>query len=350
MARAVAGRGARIVATVVAVVVAGVGALEPAAAAAQTAPTTPGAGDTAAAAPRPSAGCSIASSTGDRDHPLTVGELRGHYLLHVPPAADPSTPRPLIIDLHGYTVTAAMEDQLTALSAYGDRDGYLTVTPQIERPVPRWDVASNSADVAFVAAVLDQATAHACVDLARVYATGLSNGAMMTSRLACDMADRIAAFAMVAGVLAPADCTPSRAAPVLAFHGTDDPLLDYRGGFGPMIASLPSADGTGSLGSVPAASIPADLSTPVPSRVATWASRAGCAADPPPTHPYPDVTEFDYACPVGVDVQLWQVDGGGHTWPGSLLLHGMANSHTTLTFAANEVMWRFFQRFAIPAT
>ena len=74
--------------------------------------------------------------------------------------------------------------------------------------------------------------AHQCVDESRIYATGLSDGALFTSLLACTMANRFAAFAPVAGVVVNKPCDPGRRVPIIAFHGTADPILYFNGGVG----------------------------------------------------------------------------------------------------------------------
>ena len=80
--------------------------------------------------------------------------------------------------------------------------------------------------------LLDEAEATLCIDTNRVYFAGLSNGAMMTSSIACELSGRVAAAGAVAGVADPDGCAFSRPVPLVAFHGTDDQFLAYTGGFG----------------------------------------------------------------------------------------------------------------------
>ena len=70
------------------------------------------------------------------------------------------------------------------------------------------------------------------MDPRRVYAAGMSNGAMMSYRLACERADRFAAIGPVAGLMAEklaASCAPSQPVAVLSFVGTEDPLVPFQG-------------------------------------------------------------------------------------------------------------------------
>ena len=197
--------------------------------------------------------------------------------------------------------------------------------------------------------MLDEVEASLCVDTSRVFVTGLSNGAMMTSMLACELSGRFAAAAPVAGVTEMQDCQADRPVPVVAFHGTDDGFLAYDGGLGPQVASLPPPDGQGTLGDV--SDRPAESEEPtgpsVLEVVADWAGRNGCDdAAPREEGVADDVTVLSFACPVGVEAELYRVDGGGHSWPGSEFLANVENvvGHTTMSISANEVMWEFFEQ------
>ena len=307
----------------------------------------------AAVEPAPSSGCggsgAAAVVPGEEKVTLQSGGAERWYLRHVPAAHDGSTPVPVVVDLHGYTEGADVHAVHSQLGPFGDGKGFVTITPHGAGTVPMWQAALGSADVAFVGDVLDQVEATLCVDAARVFVTGLSNGAMMTSVLACDLADRFAAAAPVAGATAVADCDPARPVPVVAFHGTEDPFLDYDGGFGPGVANLPSPDGEGTIGDAEDAGRgrPVGDRTPVPDVLAAWAERNGCdvAAGPAEELIADDVTLLSFACPEGADVQLYRIEGGGHTWPGAEMLKGATDvvGMTTFSISADEIMWDFFE-------
>jgi polyhydroxybutyrate depolymerase len=77
-------------------------------------------------------------------------------------------------------------------------------------------------DVSFVGQLLDHLTASMCIDEARIYATGLSNGGGMAQMLAC-REERIAAIGVVAAApFVDAGCDDAGPMPVIAFHGTSD--------------------------------------------------------------------------------------------------------------------------------
>ena len=295
-------------------------------------------------APSPSSGCVAGNSPlgGTTTHPFVSAGLPGTYIRTLPPAYDNIVPMPLVIDLHGWSEPAAVEVVFSDLSAFGTTHGFITVVPEITRPVARWDTGLNGTDVGWIAALIDETEQTTCIDTLRVYVTGLSNGAMMTSTLACTLADRIAAVAAVAGVRSPTDCAPKRPIPVLAIHGTDDPFLAYKGGYGPKVAGLPAPDGKGTIGSGLLAT--GDDAKPVPDMMAEWAKRNGCADTATAITIGTDITATTWACSSGADVELYTVQGGGHAWPGSAVSATVADTvgRTTMTITANEIIWTFF--------
>jgi polyhydroxybutyrate depolymerase len=253
-----------------------------------------------------------------------------------------SGPLPLVVDLHGYSEPNNVHALMTAMEAKGDVAGFVTVTPVITRTVPRWDTALDGPDMAFLSGLLDHVEATRCIDLARVYVSGLSNGAFMSSAVACALADRVAAVAPVAGLQLPDGCHPARPMPIISFHGTADRYVAYTGGLGPAVADLPSPDGAGTLGT---GVLNASGGGPsVPDTEAAWARLDGCDATPETAKIADDVTLVHHHCPGGVDVELYSIDGGGHTWPGSEFSRTIEQivGHTTFSVSATELIWQFF--------
>ncbi|MBM3675948.1 MAG: hypothetical protein FJW88_13595 [Actinobacteria bacterium] len=298
----------------------------------------------------PSKGCTGASAAEPVAHgKVTISSSGAErwYWQDVPPAHDGETPVPVVVDFHGYSEGADVHLQMSGLGDYGKEQGFVTITPQGQGAVPRWDPAPGSTDMVFVEDLLDQVGEQLCIDTNRVYSTGLSNGAMMTSAVACELADRFAAAAPVAGVQDPDGCDPARVVPAVAFHGTADEFVPYDGGYGDKAASLPSPDGSGkTLGESGALERARPERASVPEITAAWAKRNGCDTEPTETEVAPDVTRIAYDCPDGADVEFYRVDGGGHSWPGSAFSKSIENvvGPTTFSIAANEVMWDFFQR------
>ena len=306
----------------------------------------------ASVAPRPSNGCrggAAGLAAGEEKTTITSGGVERWYLRHVPAAHDGTTPLPVVVDLHGYSEGAQVHVRMSELGAFGDQHGFVTITPQGLGPVPRWETAVGSQDVKFIGDLLDQVEQTVCVDTARVFVTGLSNGAMMTSVVACALADRVAAVAPVAGITNVAGCKPARAVPIVAFHGTADPFVAYDGGLGPAAAKLPAPDGSGkTLGDLGARNRPKGLS--VPDVLHAWARRNKCTGQVSEKQVASDVTELSYACPRGAEVELYRVTGGGHSWPGSAFSKQIASvvGPTTDSISADEVMWAFFQAHPLP--
>ncbi len=292
-----------------------------------------------------SAACGTTTGApGERTIDFTAAGLVSTYLLHVPPAVGTGAALPLVLDLHGYSEPAAIHVVQSGLATYGDTAGFVTAVPQIARPVPRWDASVGSPDVAYLGALLDELEATVCIDTSRVYVAGLSNGAFMTSIAACDLSVRIAAVAPVAGIQAPAGCDPARPVPVVAFHGTADTFVPYTGGLGSSVAALPSPDGSGTLGDASASSAPGSPGPSVPERTSTWAVRNGCAPTPNEEAIAADVTLLRFDCPAGDEVELYRVEGGGHSWPGSAFSVQIESivGPTTMSIDATALMWQFF--------
>src|SRR3954447_4147688 len=196
----------------------------------------------AAAAPTgavPSAGCGVSTAGRETEvhHDLEVDGLARWYLRTTPSAHDGTTPIPLVLDFHGLAEGAQIHTLMSAFSPVAEREGFVVAFPQGRFNPVRWDADVNAdpnLDLDFVHAMLDQIESDLCIDLSRVYASGLSYGAFFTSLLACKMSDRFAAVAPVAGILADTPCPSTRPVPVITFHGTADPILPFNAGDGPV--------------------------------------------------------------------------------------------------------------------
>lgn len=299
----------------------------------------------------PSSGCAAepAVAPGVTKVDVPAGTESGFYNRHVPPAASTRSPLPLVVELHGYSSPADVQGAISQFARLGETEGFITLQPQIVRPVPRWGFGLDDPDLDFVAAVVDHAEAALCVDRNRVFLSGFSNGALMVSSLVCRFADRIAAVAPVAGLRAPDGCAPSRPVPVISFHGTADTFVSYDGGFGSSVATLAAPDGKGTIGESgsiePGAAAGTGGERTVAELAAVWATRNGCESTPAETSAAADVTRLDFACPAGADVELDRVEGGGHAWPGSEFTRAIENvvGPTTFSVDATAEIWAFFE-------
>ena len=272
---------------------------------------------------------------GTTEATVTVGGKARSFRVHVPPSHKGRSPTPVVLVFHGGGGSAQqIEEQSSKMNPISDREGFVAVYPQGTGVIPTWNgglccgraVEDSVDDVAFVSALLDHLESKLCTDRRRVFATGMSNGAILSHRLGCELSERIAAIAPVAGTIGVAACNPKRAVPVLQIHGSLDGHVPWQGG-----------EGCG----------PSKVSfTSVPSTMEGWQQRNGCAAT---TTTYFEQGDGKCASYTGCrgSVVLCTVDGGGHSWPGGVLKTGVADCPAdgaqSQSFLASEVIWKFFK-------
>jgi polyhydroxybutyrate depolymerase len=311
----------------------------------------------APAAAVPSAGCD-GPATDQADLVEGSIDVRGaarRYLTSAPAWDSGGDPLPLVVDFHGLAEGADVHAQMTQLGPLGVEEGFVTVFPHGTGQPVAWDVEPNidaNDDLGYVGALLDEVEADRCIDTSRVYATGLSNGAMMSSVVACTMADRFAAIAPVAGIALPEGCDPARPIPILTFHGTADPILLFNGGVG--TGALTSALGGGdpAAASTTTTMPPADLDGPgYPETVRDWAALNGCEDTPTDEDVTDTVLLRTYDCPAEAPVEFYVIEGGGHSWPSSEFSRQIERivGPTTFDIDASKLIWEFFQQFSLPA-
>jgi polyhydroxybutyrate depolymerase len=271
---------------------------------------------------------------GNKTLSLRSGGNNRRSLIHVPPSYDPSKGTTLVLNFHGVTSTPERQAEQTRMNEESDARGFLVAYPA--GVLNSWNGGQccgtawfNSVDdVQFVADLITKIEEEYCIDPRRIFAAGLSNGGFMTYRLACELSDRIAAVAVVAGSLGvePATCTPSRAMPVLHFHGTADPVVPYNGGL-PLLHW--QVGGTLDFRSVD-------------ETLSFWRTLEGCSDASQVVYQQGDSTCVKWpGCDYGSEVGLCTIDGGGHTWPGGATPPILG--HTTHDLSANDMMLDFFE-------
>lgn len=262
---------------------------------------------------------------GDRMMNYSVDGNRHHALLHVPRGVHGRIP--LVLAFHG-----AYSDPRGTATYYGlarpaDRDHFAVLYPQASYN-KFWQLRREQGeDLEAVRVLLDRVERASCIDRSRVYATGVSNGGGFTARLGCELADRIAAIAPVAGGYAPPSrCHPERPLPVLEVHGTSDDVVPYGGK-------------------------PVDRSGTLPSFISVtrflreWATLDGCRGAPAQTTPRPGVTRLRWdRCAGGAVVEHLMLADTEHGWPGGKDQGG----DPTGVKAADEV-WSFLSGFRLPS-
>jgi len=272
---------------------------------------------------------------------LSVHGVVRDYLVSTPGGDEPL---PLVVDLHGVLEGPEVHAEHTALGELGRREGFVTVVPRGRGDPVSWDVGhgDDNDDVDYVEAVIERVSARRCIDESRIYATGLSNGAMLVSILACDRPGRFAAVAPVAGLLPPEGCESERAVPILATHGTADPIVGFNGGAGGLDGVL-----EGSTSSTPPPDLDGDGH---PAALAAWAEHHNCDPSPTDERVAPSVLHRTYRCPRGADVESYFVEGGGHAWPGSEFGRAIESVTGPVTDEIdwNQLAWEFFRHHRLP--
>jgi len=229
--------------------------------------------------------------------------------------------------------------------------GAVVITPEPiggDGSLRTWNFTGEAAgfpdDRRFVVDLLADAGSRACIDRNQVLVMGFAVGGVMASLVTCDDEIPVAALVSVSGPYDPPQCARTRPVPVLAFHGTADPLLPFEGGAGPNVGLLGLGPKTvaGLVGIVP-------YLVGAPNAARAWSARNGCTAEPEVSAVAPTVSRQVWSgCDAGGAVELYVTEGAGHTWPGS---NGMDDlipllGPTTDAIQANDVIWDFFRAHA----
>jgi len=293
-------------------------------------------------------------SPGDHTITLTHQKRERSAIVHVPPRAIDAREIPIILNFHGGGGHGANEQEYSLMDKLADRETFVAVYPngtgRFGNRLLTWNagtccayaVLNNVDDVGFVRALVTKLTESIPIDRRRVYATGLSNGAMMSHRLAAEAADLIAAIAPVAGGMVVPGFKSTRAVPVMHIHSVDDPRALYNGGLG-----LPFPLTKNQV-----------LHPSIDQMILRWAKHNGCSAEPAVVDRRAgregsgqSATRYVYPhCREGVEVDLWKLTGAGHVWPGGRqkFMERILGPSTEI-IDANQEMWNFFKRFALPA-
>lgn len=291
---------------------------------------------------------------GDYTFSLNHGGRERSYIVHVP-KDQLTNPWPVVLNFHGGGSSAAGQQAYSRMDSTSDREGFLVVYPNgtgiLGGKLLTWNAGSCCGyalsrkidDIGFTRAVVDDLEARTTIDRARIYATGLSNGAMMAYRLAAEAPDLVAAIAPVAGAQLPDPFRPLSPVPILHIHSVNDTRALYGGGLGP----------------------PYPLTRirvrhpPVETLLARWAEFDGCPREPVAGRTFQGsgghtATRIAYGpCANGIEVVLWKLTGAGHVWPGGAheYMSRALGSQSKILGAATDVidanaqMWAFFSAY-----
>jgi polyhydroxybutyrate depolymerase len=294
----------------------------------------------------PSAGCGAGRTTygvGTTEGSIRHGGRDRTFRVRLPPGYDGTSPLPLVLMFHGGGGSGRqLEERSSRMNPVADRERFVVVYPDGSGAVRTWNAGGCCPpatsppavdDVGFVRALLDHLEAETCIDRRRVFASGMSNGALFSHRLACELADRIAAVAPVAGPEMSPTCAPGRPVPVMHIHGSDDGHAPWDGGVGCSLSGVSFRS--------------------VPETMERWRTRNGCGVAAARVLAEGDgVCDGYTGCAAGGETVLCRVEGGGHSWPGGEppreIVDCPSDGRHSTTFHASEQIWRFFSRQARP--
>ncbi|MFN7951395.1 MAG: PHB depolymerase family esterase [bacterium] len=263
------------------------------------------------------------------DHAFTLDRdgLTRRYFVHVPPGYDGSHPAPLVFNLHPFVLGGGFFTDIWTYESQMDRKadaaGFLVVQPDGTGFPAAWNggdeccgqpAQTNLDDVGFIRALADEVAGKVCVDPSRVYSVGMSNGAYLSHRLACEASDLVAAIGPVVGNLSPElECNLTRPVPVLQISGSLDELE---------------------------------------SRVATverWRELDACTGSGRVTYQQGDATCTTYdGCAGGVEVTHCIVANQGHCWWGNVSPELIPGCHPGDDLHSPDLLWDFLQRWTLP--
>ncbi len=240
---------------------------------------------------------------------LTHAGVARTYVVHVGRAVKPGVAAPLLVNVHGLNNSPAIQSAFSQVNPLADTEGFIVAYPTgLNSSFNAGSCCGTSSqngvdDIGFMRAIVADVEGKACVDASRVYAMGFSNGGYMANRLACEASDLFAAVGIVSGADGLATCTPSRAVPVISFHGSIDTIVPY-------------ADGKA-------------LS-------AGWVSRDGCTGEAVHTVFGASSCDAWNACRDGAKVEMCTITGGWHLWPDA-----------TTAIPATPAIWSFLKQFTL---
>ena len=276
---------------------------------------------------------------------ITFDGVARNFIVYLPSGYNNSGKMPLIFAIHGGSGTPEGMINIANFKTIADRDKVVLVYP--EGVQKNWNDGRPTApnqlginDVGFFNQMCDYMINNYSVDAKKIYATGISNGGFMSTRLGCELSNRIAAIAVNAATIeattiAP-NCKPNRPVPALYIHGTTDPLVPFLGG---QITAGGTAGGT----------ILSHFQA-----IDKWVTINGCNPTPTVTD-LPDIANDGTTIKQrvysgganGSEVVSYVVLNGGHTWPqGYQYLNEAIIGKTSQDMNACEVIWTFFKRFS----
>jgi polyhydroxybutyrate depolymerase len=270
---------------------------------------------------------------------LQHGGIERMALVHVPKNLQQSAAAPLVMALHGGGggMIYQASDAKYGLVSKSEQAGFVAVFPNgisgVESGMlATWNAGTccaqardqNIDDVGFLRKLVEDVASRMSIDRQRVFATGMSNGAMMSYRLACDASDMFKGIVAVAGTDNTKSCKPAKPVPVLHIHARNDDRVLFNGGAGKAFRNE---------------ALVANF-VAVPASIAKWVAlnHANASAQRVLTVPGAYCERHD-AGATGAPVQLCVTEAGAHSWPGGEKDRGESPS---TAINATDLMWEFF--------
>lgn len=245
---------------------------------------------------------------------------------------------PLVLVLHGGGGNASNAENMTGFTEKAAREGFVVVYPEgtgrFGDKLLTWNAGhccgyamkKRVNDVGFINVLINKLIKDYPVDPKRVYATGMSNGGMMTHRLGIELSNRFAAIAPVVATLFGDEQRPAYPVSALIINGMLDQSVPWQGG-PPGGRAVEAWDGT-----------PAK---PVLAQAAFWADANGCANAPAKLDRGP-LIRWRYVCPEGRAVESYLVKDNGHSWPGGQP-GSRRGDRPSASLRGTDVIWEFFK-------
>lgn len=269
-----------------------------------------------------------------------VGKKR-FYLVHLPKSLNKKQPASLVVALHGGggNMNIQANDEYYKLISQSDKTGSILVFPNGFSRLPRgkfatWNAGTccasardnKSDDVGFIREVVKKVSNDNNIDKDKVFAIGMSNGGMMSYRLACEASDVFKAIAAVAGTDNTINCSPKKPVSILHIHALDDDHVLFNGGLGPKAISKKAETSFNSV----------DVT------ISKWIKFNQCSKQPSKVLSVKGAYCDLYSkCLSHSSVKLCVTEKGGHSWPGGKKPRGDQNS--SMAISANDIIWDFFK-------
>lgn len=276
--------------------------------------------------------CFFSFESFSQTYSFTHNSITRTYIVHLPAGYSASNQYPVVINMHGYTSTASQQQAYSQMDLVADTAKFIVVYP--DGVSNAWNggfgVNSNIDDVGFISALIDTMKNNFSVNADKIFACGMSAGGFMSYRLACELSNKIAGIASVTGLMADSVrlflCQNPCNVPVMDFHGTTDPIVNYNGALGYI-----SADSCIQWWRIKDGCPPAPLVTSIPDINTT----DGCTA-----------TKYYYSFGNdSAEVVFFKITNGGHTWPGGIPIPSFGN--TCQDIKASGEIWNFFKKHSL---